>query len=144
MFRIITSILLLVFCSACSPNIDEEIIEIESYFSMKNRQIDTIIDDNYVDFTKIGEGSPDEKSIVKLRYRGTYLDGEVFDDRFVNTPVEVKIRSLIIGLESTLPLLGKHGQGTIVIPSSNGFGNNPPRGIKESAILVYDIIDIDF
>jgi FKBP-type peptidyl-prolyl cis-trans isomerase FkpA len=51
---------------------------------------------------------------------------------------------MINGLNIGLRYYGKGGKGTIFIPSSKGFGNNPPRGIRKNAVLIYRIHVLDF
>lgn len=135
---------MLLLLLACAPDIDVERNEILQYLKSKNmKAIDTlgvfvVIDD---------EGSelkPKEKSTITLSFEARYLDDEVFDKSPVNQDVKINISTALVGLKSGLTFFGKNGKGTIIIPSSLGYGNNPPFGVRKDAILVYQVHVIDF
>jgi FKBP-type peptidyl-prolyl cis-trans isomerase FkpA/FKBP-type peptidyl-prolyl cis-trans isomerase FklB len=79
-----------------------------------------------------------EQTIV--HYKGYYTDGEQFDSSYDRgTPFTTELVAVIAGWRVALPLFGEGGSGTIIIPPSLGYGENPTNGIRENAILVFDI-----
>lgn len=78
--------------------------------------------------------------ICIVNYKGYYTDGEQFDSSYDRgVPFTTDLTNVIAGWRIGLPLYGEGGSGTIIIPSLFGYGNNPPDGIRENAILVFDI-----
>lgn len=141
---IICIMLLLPSCQ--SSLIDEESVDIENYVLALSVTPDYVVDDITIIITALGDEAKPmvEKSTVRVNYTGSYLDGEIFDDRNVLDPVRLKLSDAISGLKVALPYLGKGGKALVIIPSRHGYGNNPPRGIKSNAVLVYDITLLDF
>ncbi len=141
---------LLVFVSLtliqCSVGAETQVDEIEQYLS-DNGIINAIrSEDVFIAVLESGStiDTMAETSSVTMAYRGEYLNGEVFDNtQFVN-PVKLKLNTAIDGLKIGLPYFGKGGRGTIIMPSSYAYGNNPPRGIKKNTVLVYQVNVIDF
>jgi FKBP-type peptidyl-prolyl cis-trans isomerase FkpA len=82
---------------------------------------------------KIGE-------ITIVHYKGYYTDGEEFDNSYKRgQPFTTELVNVIGGWRVGLPYYGEGGSGTIIIPPTLGYGDNPPSGIRENAILVFDI-----
>lgn len=126
--------------------IEEEALAIEDFVSSISITPDYVLDDVNVIIMELGDDTRPvvETSTVEVRYTGSYLDGEIFDDRNTVTPVSLKLSSAISGLQIGLPLIGKGGRAIVIIPSRHAYGKNPPRGIKRNAVLVYDVTLIGF
>lgn len=82
---------------------------------------------------------PSDGSIVELAYTAAYLDGQIFDKTLENTYIKINLKNAISGLAAGLKVLSKGSNGTIYIPSSQGYGSNPPFGVRKNAILVYQV-----
>ena len=93
------------------------------------------------------EGSSDKpnlNSVVEVRYEGRFLDDEIFDGTQGNQSVTFPLRNVIQGWQEGIPLFGRSGSGTLFIPSALGYGDNPPPGIPENAVLIFDVELLDF
>ena len=93
-----------------------------------------------------GEARPDASSKIKAHYTGKLLDGTVFDSSYKrNQPLDFPLGGVIQGWQEAIPMLGKGGKGTFIIPSHLAYG---PRGaggvIPPNAILNFDIEVLDF
>ena len=92
--------------------------------------------------TKAGTGAtPKPTDKVKVHYRGTLIDGTVFDssiDR--NTPVDFPLNGVIPCWTQGLQLMKEGGSARLVCPSDLAYGDEgrPPR-IKGGATLVFDV-----
>ncbi len=92
--------------------------------------------------TKAGTGAtPKPTDKVKVHYRGTLIDGTVFDssiDR--NEPVTFPLNGVIPCWTQGLQLMKEGGSARLVCPSDLAYGDEgrPPR-IKGGATLVFDV-----
>lgn len=78
--------------------------------------------------------------ICIVHYKGYYTDGTQFDSSYDRgQPFTTNLINVIAGWRVGLPLYGEGGSGTIIIPAAFGYGDNPPDGIRENAILVFDV-----
>ena len=53
------------------------------------------------------------------------------------------MNTAIAGLRGGLTIFGKNGSGKIYVPSTLGYGDSPPFGVRKNAILVYDVKILD-
>lgn len=89
-------------------------------------------------------GSPSLSSTITFKYKGYYLDGVVFDQTTGNNTATYPLSNLIQGWQIAIPLLQKGGKGKFFIPSTLGYGPNPPFGVRANAVLVFEIELVDF
>ena len=78
---------------------------------------------------------------VNIAYAGTLLNGNLFDSSPSSTFL---LDDLIEGLREGIPLLGKGGEGTFIVPSELGYGGNSQPGIPANSVLVFEVTLIDF
>ncbi|MFN7118749.1 MAG: FKBP-type peptidyl-prolyl cis-trans isomerase [Saprospiraceae bacterium] len=88
--------------------------------------------------------SPVANSLVKVKYKGYFLDGTVFDQTDGNNTLDISLQQTISGWQIAVPLLKSGGKGTFYIPSGWGYGRFPPAGIPANAVLIFDIELISF
>ncbi|MCK6694428.1 MAG: FKBP-type peptidyl-prolyl cis-trans isomerase [Thermoanaerobaculia bacterium] len=98
----------------------------------------------YVIETPGSGGSPTVNDRVTVRYKGYYLDGEVFDETDGAATAKFRLSDLIEGWKIAIPLLQKGGKGTFIIPSALAYGPNPPFGVRANAVMVFEIELVDF
>jgi FKBP-type peptidyl-prolyl cis-trans isomerase len=135
---------LLVFLSSCGP--DE--VDPDSQFIHDLEAIDAHLSINgisaYKDITglrfsikSLGTGGlpPRHDQQVKVKYKGTLLDGTEFDAGTTTNYVG----AYIAGWQRALPLLPKGTIATIFIPSELGYGAQANRSIPANSVLVFDI-----
>lgn len=122
----------------------EDIQKIEDYLSENGLTAEST--ESGLHYIIDREGSADKPSLnstVVVRYEGRFLDDEVFDGTG-NQTVSFPLRNVIPGWQEGIPLFGRTGSGTLFIPSALGYGSNPPPGIPENAVLIFDVELIDF
>lgn len=79
---------------------------------------------------------------VKVHYKGYKMNGEKFDSSYDrNEPIEFPLTGVIKGWTEGIPMLEEGGKGTLLIPSSLAYGQNPPPGanINPNEILLFDV-----
>ncbi len=88
-----------------------------------------------------GMGRPVPSSRVTVNYKGYYLDGVKLDEGSIN---DYPLSSLIRGWQEGLQYIGKGGKIKLVIPSVLGYGHNPTSGVRQDAVIVFDVDLVDF
>lgn len=88
---------------------------------------------------------PNLNSTITAHYRGKLLNGKEFDSSFKkNKPFKFKLGGVVIGWKEGIPLFGKGGKGTILIPSEMAYGSRAMGPIPPNSVLVFDLEIIDF
>lgn len=88
---------------------------------------------------KEGKGNkPTIESVVKVKYKGTTISGEVFDQ---NESTSFPLNGVIQGWQEGLQLMTPGSNYMLVIPADLAYGNNPPPGtpIKAGSTLIFDV-----
>ena len=82
---------------------------------------------------------------VKVEYRGTLLDGTVFDSSYDRgTPAEFGLRQVIAGWTEGLMLMPVGARYRFWIPSELAYGQRgSPPGIGPNSTLVFDVELLD-
>lgn len=95
---------------------------------------------------KQGEGiKPKVQDTIKVHYRGTTIDGEVFDESYKRgEPIEFPLENLIEGWKQTLVLMPVGSKWKIFLPSDYGYGDNGqgPK-IPGGATLIFELELLD-
>lgn len=91
----------------------------------------------------LGTGdSPTSLSSVTVHYKGTLLDGTIFDSSYSRgEPVSFPLNGVIAGWTEGLQLMKVGGKTTFFIPQNLGYGANPrPNGpIPPYATLIFEV-----
>ena len=103
----------------------------------------------FYNITKEGTGlSPSKGSKVSVHYKGSLIDGSVFDSSYQrNEPIEfsVGIGQVIQGWDEGIMLLKKGASARFVIPSDLGYGaQGAGANIPPNSTLIFDVELIDF
>ena len=103
----------------------------------------------FYNITKEGTGlSPVKGSKVSVHYKGSLIDGSVFDSSYQrNEPIEfsVGIGQVIQGWDEGIMLLKKGASARFVIPSDLGYGaQGAGANIPPDSTLIFDVELIDF
>ena len=90
---------------------------------------------------KIIEAGSDKKAVsdkdtVWVNYKGTLLDGTVFDQ---NDDINFTLNRVIKGWGEGMKLIGEGGKIKLVIPGDLAYGEYGTRGIEPNSTLVFDI-----
>ncbi len=85
---------------------------------------------------------PNSNSQVKVAYKGCFTNGSVFDQSDKNGII-FGLQEVIKGWTEGIPYFSEGGSGTLLIPSSLGYGSKGTSGIPENSVLIFDINLID-
>lgn len=95
-----------------------------------------------------GTARPGQLSRVFVRYRGTLLDGKVFDSQTNPGLTGFGLSTLIEGWKIGIPLIGRGGSIRLLVPSALGYGcmgtGSGDNGIPANAPLYFEIDLVDF
>jgi len=103
----------------------------------------------FYQITKAGnqeEQPPRWGDVVYVKYKGSFLDGKVFDASTKGKPLRIKLKQVIPGWQEALQLMRTGTQGLFLIPSylaygENGFGESiPPNKVLKFEM---EIVEID-
>jgi FKBP-type peptidyl-prolyl cis-trans isomerase FklB len=87
--------------------------------------------------------SPAATDSVKVKYRGTLLDGTEFDgtDRRGDQPAQFGVGQVIRGWSEALQMMKPGAKWQLFIPASLAYGDNPPprSSITPGATLIFDV-----
>jgi FKBP-type peptidyl-prolyl cis-trans isomerase FkpA len=132
-------------CKKANDPIDpKELVDIETYLTSKG--IAATKDARgfyYTIATPGGSAKPTLSNTVSVKYKGTLLNGNVFDQ--ATSAVQFPLNGLIEGWKLGIPLVGKNGKITLYLPPSLAYGSaGSPPSIPGGASLIFDIDLVDF
>ena len=90
-------------------------------------------------YTIIAAGAEEKiqpQDTVWVNYKGTLLNGEVFDQ---NDSTQFIANRVIAGWTEGLGLLGEGGKATLYIPSDLAYGENGNRNIEPNSTLIFEV-----
>lgn len=89
-----------------------------------------------------GEGAtPDDGDTVKIHYRGSFRDGEIFDSSLeAGPPVDLSLAGLVPCFQEGLKLMRPGGKAKLICPPDLAYGDQgyPPK-IPPGATLIFEI-----
>jgi len=91
-----------------------------------------------------GQGaSPKGSDVALVSYRGTLIDGTVFDQ---SEQAAMPIDGVVPGFSEALQLMKKGGEYELFLPPHLAYGDKVPEGapIPPNAVLIFDVKLIDF
>ena len=77
-----------------------------------------------------------DKDTVWVNYKGTLLDGTVFDQ---NDDINFTLGRVIKGWSEGMKLVGEGGKIKLVIPGNLAYGEYGTRGIEPNSTLIFDV-----
>lgn len=80
--------------------------------------------------------APSKNSTVKVQYKGTYIDGTVFDD---NKGIEFKLDEVVKGFQEGICQMKEGGKAIVVMPSDLAYGDSGVGPIPGGSTLVFEI-----
>jgi len=75
-------------------------------------------------------------STVTVRYKGYFVDGQVFDESEAFT---TKLSQVIQGWTEGIPKFRNGGEGVLLIPSRLGYGPNGGGSIPGNTVILFDV-----
>ena len=103
----------------------------------KKENVDTTA--SGLQYTIIAEGAAEKvapQDTVWVNYKGTLLDGTVFDE---NENTEFVANRVIRGWTEGLGLLGEGGKAIFNIPANLAYGERGNRSIEPNSTLIFDV-----
>lgn len=104
---------------------------------------DVVVLESGLQYKIIEEGDgeiPGPNSVVDVEYTGTFIYGETFDtSRDSDNPARFTVSGVIEGFAEGLQQMQEGARYELYLPSSIGYGNNPPQGIYPGATLIFDV-----
>lgn len=85
------------------------------------------------------EVKPTAQDTVFVNYKGTLIDGTVFDQSNTPNGIQMNLNMVIKGWTEGLQLIGEGGKMKLIIPSELGYGAQGNRGIAPNSTLLFDI-----
>ena len=88
---------------------------------------------------KLGEGGakPTATSDVQVMYKGSLIDGTVFDES--DEPISLNLGQVIKGWTEGVQLMSVGDKYEFYIPSELGYGAQGNQGIKPNSVLIFEV-----
>ncbi len=116
--------------------------ESEAYLAKASTQPGVVKTDSGLLYkeTQAGTGdSPKPTDSVKVNYKGTFVDGSVFDSSEKGGPISFPLNGVIPCWTEGLQKMKVGGKATLVCPSKIAYGDAGNRGIPGGATLVFEV-----
>lgn len=83
---------------------------------------------------------PGPQDTVWVRYKGTLLDGTVFDEVAADAePIRLTLNRVVPGWTEGLQLIGEGGKIDLYIPSDLGYGEQGNQAIGPNSVLTFNV-----
>ena len=143
MKRLLIFLAPLIFLTACQTYSEDD----KKSF---DKEIQTYLDKEGIDCERSSSGlyykiiEPGVGELIKYQdkvqftYKGTLLDGTVFDEQ-LEEPVEFNVRELIGAWKEIMLELREGGKAFLVAPPQLGYGDRELEDIPANSILVFEM-----
>ena len=81
---------------------------------------------------------PTATSNVTVAYKGTFLDGRIFDQS-TNAGITIGLNQVIKGWTEGIQHFKVGGSGLLLIPAHLGYGNYDYNGIPGGSVLIFEV-----
>jgi FKBP-type peptidyl-prolyl cis-trans isomerase FkpA len=135
------------FTSCVTKNNQNEIDDqlIQGFLTQNKLTAQKHISGLYYIISSVGSGaSPNTTSTVEVKYKGSLINGTIFDQTAADKTFTYALSGLIEGWQIGIPLMRKGGKATFFIPSTLGYGASDLGIIPPNSVLIFDIELIDF
>ena len=89
---------------------------------------------------KTGKGAqPTGRDCATVNYKGTFIDGKVFDQSKPKEPVTFPVHGVIAGWTEALQMMHVGDEWELVIPSGLAYGKSGVGPIPAGATLIFDV-----
>ncbi|MDR1224367.1 MAG: FKBP-type peptidyl-prolyl cis-trans isomerase [Tannerella sp.] len=84
--------------------------------------------------------TPDEKSKVKVNYRGTLIDGTEFDSSYKNSaPATFRVNQVIQGWTEAMKMMPAGSKWELYIPQELAYGSRAQNDIPPYSTLIFEV-----
>ena len=117
-----------------------------AFLSENASQSGVVTTDSGLQYKVIKEGqgnSPAASDVALVSYRGTLIDGTVFDQ---NEQAAMPVDAVVPGFSEGLQLMRTGGEYQLFIPPHLAYGADVPEGgpIPPNSVLIFDVKLLDF
>ena len=138
--------LLTLFISCNSSSKDENVdfvkqndADISAYVKENNLTATKTDSGLYYIITEPGTGAqPTAASNVTVAYKGSFLNGKVFDESGADG-ISFPLNQVIKGWTEGIPLFKEGGSGILLIPAHLGYGESDRNGIPGGSVLIFNV-----
>lgn len=125
----------------CPPRDETNWARMEAFLAANKAKEGVIVTDSGLQYKVLSKGSgtrqPTWASMVMVNYRGTLIDGTVFDE---NKGIEFEAGQVIKGWQEALELMREGDTFELVIPSGLAYGcRGKGRTITGDQVLVFTV-----
>jgi FKBP-type peptidyl-prolyl cis-trans isomerase len=123
---------------------DKNKAEGEAFFAKNAKEQGVTVRDSGLQYKVLKEGAgpqPKADSVVSVHYRGTLLDGTVFDSSYErNEPLVLPVGGVIPGWTEALTLMKEGSKWQLFIPAALAYGEEgAPPAIGPNAALIFEV-----
>ena len=115
----------------------------EKFLEANGKKADVVTTDSGLQYKIIEPGNdvkPGPQDTVWVRYKGTLIDGTVFDEVPEDAePVRLTLNRVVSGWTEGLQLIGEGGKIDLFLPSELGYGEQGHQGIPGNATLIFNV-----
>ncbi len=142
---VLTIIITISSCKKEDDGYDQAAIDdalIEQYVADQQLDGKYTVNGLYYVIEENGDGNfPYSSAIIKVSYKGYFLDGEVFDEGHLSaTP----LNGLILGWQDGIRRIDRGGRIKLVVPSRLAYGDQASGNVPANSVLVFDVTLHDF
>lgn len=142
MIRILCFVFLSAILASCTTYSEDEKNEfderIEKYLKKKKIKCERSSSGLYYKILDPGKGELIKlKDRVQFTYKGTFLNGKVFDEQ--KDPIEFDVQTLIGAWKEIMLRLRPGGKAFLVTPPQLGYGEHELDDIPPNSILVFEL-----
>ena len=119
-------------------------VEGAAFLAENAKRLGVVVTPSGLQYEVISEGTGDTPGIadtVLVHYRGTTIDGNVFDTTFDDdTPIEVPLDRVIPGWAEGLRLMKEGGRSIFYIPPELAYGERGAgSAIKPGSVIIFEV-----
>ena len=86
------------------------------------------------------ENKPEAADTVWVKYKGTLIDGKVFDQTEEGAdPISFPLKSVVPGWTEGMQLIGEGGHIELYVPANLAYGEQGRPGIDPNSLLIFDV-----
>jgi len=128
--------------------VEEKAAEAETFLAENSAEEGVMVTDSGLQYEVVEEGegteSPGATDLVEVHYRGTLLDGTVFDSSYDRgETIEFPLNRVIPGWTEGLQLMSEGDTYRFYIPPALAYGKDGNGRIGPNELLVFDVELID-
>ena len=118
-------------------------VEATEFLTENGKRPEVNVTPSGLQYEVISEGTgevPGPDDMVLVHYRGTTIDGAVFDTTYERgAPVEIPLERVIPGWSEGLRMMREGGQARLYIPSDLAYGEWGAGAIGPNSVIIFDV-----